>query len=77
MNSKGIKGVELIVLFFICIKTGSSTLPRPTTKATDTDLIRSDKPATTASTTSLYDNVTSSSNQGQGQQGQGIIQINN
>lgn len=45
---------------------GSSTLPRPTTKATDTELIRSDKPVTTASTTSLYDNVTSS-NQGQGQ----------
>lgn len=76
MNSNSIKGVELIVdnLFFVLYqhkKKGSSTLPRPTTKATDTDLIRSDKPATTASTTSLYDNVTSSSNQGQGQQGQG------
>lgn len=47
---------------------GSSTLPRTTTKATDTDLIRSEKPATTASTTSLYDNVTASTNQGQGQQ---------
>lgn len=46
--------------------TGSSTLPRPTTKTTDTDLMRSEKPVTTASTTSLYDNVTSS-NQGQGQ----------
>lgn len=44
---------------------GSSTLPRPP-KATDTDLLRSEKPVTTASTTSLYDNVTSS-NQGQGQ----------
>lgn len=49
--------------------TGSSTLPRPTTKATEADLIRSDKPATNASTTSLYDNV-SSGNQGQGQQGE-------
>lgn len=49
--------------------TGSSTLPRPTTKATEADLIRSDKPATTASTTSLYDNV-ASGNQGQGQQGE-------
>ena len=73
MNLKSIKGVKLIVFFFIIIQTGSSTLPRPTTKATDTDLIRSDKPATTASTTSLYDNVTSSSNQGQGQQGQGMF----
>ncbi|XP_070499240.1 protein still life, isoform SIF type 1 isoform X7 [Chironomus tepperi] len=45
---------------------GSSTLPRPTTKATDAEMLRSDKPVTTASTTSLYDNVTSS-NQGQGQ----------
>lgn len=39
-------------------------MPRPP-KATDTDLLRSEKPVTTASTTSLYDNVTSS-NQGQG-----------
>lgn len=49
--------------------TGSSTLPRPTTKASEADLIRSDKPATTASTTSLYDNV-ASGNQGQNQQGE-------
>lgn len=39
-------------------------MPRPP-KPTDTDLLRSEKPVTTASTTSLYDNVTSG-NQGQG-----------
>lgn len=50
------------------ISTGSSTLPRPTSKVTEADLIRSDKPATTASTSSLYDNV-ASGNQGQNQQG--------
>lgn len=49
--------------------TGSSTLPRPTTKATEADLIRSDKPVTTASTTSLYDNV-ASGNQSGNQQGE-------
>ena len=54
---------EIFTSLFII---GSSTLPRAT-KVTDADLIRSDKPATTASTTSLYDNVTASSNQ-QGQQ---------
>jgi hypothetical protein len=54
---------------------GSSTLPRPTTKATEADLIRSDKPATTASTTSLYDNV-ASGNQGQSQQGKLTLESN-
>lgn len=44
---------------------GSSTLPRPP-KATDADLTRNEKPATNASSTSLYDNVTSS-NQAQGE----------
>lgn len=52
-----------------CEPTGSSTLPRPTTKVTEADLIRSDKPATAASTTSLYDNV-APGNQGQNQQGE-------
>ena len=54
---------------FIKRTTGSSTLPRPTSKVTEADLIRSDKPATTASTISLYDNV-ASGNQGQNQQGE-------
>lgn len=45
--------------------TGSSTLPRPTSKATEADLIRSDKPNTTASTTSLYDNVAPGNQQGE------------
>ena len=53
----------------------AATLPRTTTKATDADLTRPDKPGTTASTTSLYDNVTASSNQ-QGQlQNSGIIYL--
>lgn len=56
--------LSIISTWKFCIL-GSSTLPRTTTKATDTDLIRSEKPATTASTTSLYDNVTASNNQGQ------------
>jgi hypothetical protein len=55
--------------------TGSSTLPRPTTKATEADLIRSDKPVTTASTTSLYDNVAPGNQQGQGEWRVGGLQL--
>jgi hypothetical protein len=54
--------------------TGSSTLPRPTSKVSEADLIRSDKPATTASTTSLYDNV-APGNQGQSQQGKRHLKL--
>jgi hypothetical protein len=66
--------ISIYIKQFNLTTTGSSTLPRPTTKATEADLIRSDKPATTASTTSLYDNV-ASGNQGQSQQGE-ILMLN-
>lgn len=60
---------------FIIQTTGSSTLPRPTSKSTEADLIRPDKPITAASTTSLYDNV-ASGNQGQNQQGENHSALN-
>uniref|UniRef100_A0A182SSD4 Uncharacterized protein n=1 Tax=Anopheles maculatus TaxID=74869 RepID=A0A182SSD4_9DIPT len=43
---------------------GSSTLPRATNRATETETLRSEKIATATSSTSLYDNVGANNTQG-------------
>lgn len=49
----------LLILCFTNNITGSSTLPRATTRATETEGARGDKVAAATSSTSLYDNVAS------------------
>lgn len=46
-------------------RTGSSTLPRATTRGTETELGRENKVPAATSSTSLYDNVASGNASGQ------------
>lgn len=48
----------------LCIYLGSSTLPRATTRGTETELGRGDKIVAATSSTSLYDNVASGTQSG-------------
>lgn len=57
---------KIMVLFL-----GSSTLPRATTRATETDVTRGDKVTAATSSTSLYDNVAASVAGGTGSQSSG------
>ncbi|KAL9701518.1 hypothetical protein quinque_004959 [Culex quinquefasciatus] len=50
---------------------GSSTLPRATNRATETETLRSEKIATATSSTSLYDNVGANNTQGNAINAQG------
>lgn len=55
--SVGYESFHTMKMLCVHAQIGSSTLPRATTRATETDGVRGDKVTAATSSTSLYDNV--------------------
>lgn len=69
------KWKRLLISELFCIPIGSSTLPRATTRGTETDGMRGDKVTAATSSTSLYDNVSGNQNNQINAQGEQIVSI--